>query len=407
MEGFFKDPKTLQRMHSGPLNEYIDLFAQRLCELGYTRISGRIRLRRIAHFSAWPEKRGLRLCRVTPHLVGQYLRRHGDSRNGDVATLKAVLDWLRKKAILRETRVAAITTPARQFENEFALYLAQERGLAPATIENHRLFVRRFLARYFGNGRLDLSELCAQDIVDFVRQRATLQPRRANLMTTALRSFLRYARYRAMIKTDLAAAVPGVANWSLSSLPKALRPEQVELTLTHCNRQSSMGRRDYAVLLLLARLGLRAGEVASLTLDDIDWEAARITVRGKGRRRSELPLPADVGDAIADYLRGGRPQASSRLVFLRGPAPVAGFRDHRGICLIVKHALARAGIHSPRHGAHQFRHTLAKQMLARGASLAEIGDLLRHASPRTTAIYAKVDLPALRPLALPWPGGAQ
>jgi site-specific recombinase XerD len=407
MERFFKDSKTLQRMHSGPLSEYIDLFAQRLCELGYTRISGRIRLRRIAQFSGWLEQRGMSLSRVTPHVVGSYLKRHGDPKSGDVATLNALLDWLRENKILKETQVLAVETPAKQFENEFALYLDQERGLAPTTVENHRLFIRRFLTLHFGDGYLDLSNLCAQDVVNFVRQQATLQPRRANLMTTALRSFLTYARYRGKTKADLAAAVPGVANWSMSSLPKALLPEQVELALAHCNRQTPMGRRDYAVLLLLARLGLRAGEVTSLTLDDIDWEAGRITVCGKDHRRSELPLLADVGKAIGDYLRRGRPPASSRLVFLRGPAPVAGFKDHRGVSLIVKHALARAGIQSPRKGAHQFRHALATQMLTRGASLSEIGDLLRHTSPRTTAIYAKVDLPALRPLALPWPGGAR
>jgi site-specific recombinase XerD len=227
------------------------------------------------------------------------------------------------------------------------------------------------------------------------------------LLTTALRSFLTYLRYEGQIATDLAAAVPAVANWSLPSMPKALPSEQVELLLTRCRRPTPMGRRDYAILLLLARLGLRAGEVASLTLEDIDWETGQVKVRGKGGRYSELPLPAEVGEAIAAYLQHGRPRCHSRTVFLRVSAPVGSFRDHRAVCLIVKHALARAGIQSPRKGAHQLRHALATQMLSRGASLAEIGELLRHSSPRTTSIYAKVDLTALRPLALPWPGGEQ
>lgn len=159
--------------------------------------------------------------------------------------------------------------------------------------------------------------------------------------------------------------------------------------------------------MLLARLGLRAGEVTTLTLEDLDWQAGLITVRGKGGRHSQLPLPQDVGEAIADYLRNGRPQAASRCVFLRARAPVRSFKGSQAIGSVVKHALSRAGIDSPRKGTHQFRHGLASQMLRQGASLAEIGEVLRHQSPQTTAIYAKVDFTSLVTLALPWPGGAR
>ena len=175
--------------------------------------------------------------------------------------------------------------------------------------------------------------------------------------------------------------------------------------LASCNRKSAIGRRDYAILLLLARLGLRAGEVATLTLEDFDWEAGQLTVRGKGDRNTQLPIPADVGKAIAAYLKDGHTRSKNRSVFLRAQAPAVGLKNSRSVGLIVEKALARAGINCRRKGAHQFRHTLATEMLRHGASLAEIGEVLRHRNPQTTAIYAKVDLASLRTLALPWPGG--
>jgi len=193
----------------------------------------------------------------------------------------------------------------------------------------------------------------------------------------------------------------------MASIPRSISPDHAKRVLAHCNRQTAAGRRDYAILLLLARLGLRAGEIAALTLEDIDWEAGILSVRGKGGRQCQLPLPIEVGEAIAAYLQQGRPRSTSRCLFLYARAPVRSFKDQRTVGLIVKHAFDRAGIDSPRKGAHQFRHALASQMLRQGASLSEIGELLRHRSPETTWIYAKVDLGALRPLALPWPGGVR
>jgi site-specific recombinase XerD len=206
---------------------------------------------------------------------------------------------------------------------------------------------------------------------------------------------------------DLAAAVPVVANWSMTSLPRAIAADQVRQLLASINRRTEIGRRDYAILLLLARLGLRSGEVAFLELDDIDWNIGQLSVRGKGGQRTELPLSAEVGRAIAAYLRRGRPASASRRVFLRAKAPIRGFRDASGVGSIVRHSLKRAGINAPTQGAHQFRHGLATEMLRQGASLSEIGDVLGHRHPQTTLIYTKVDLSALRTLALPWPGGAR
>jgi site-specific recombinase XerD len=244
--------------------------------------------------------------------------------------------------------------------------------------------------------------------VRFVEHQARcLHPKRSKLLTSALRSFLQYARYCGKVKLDLAAAVPVVPNWTMATIPRAISADQVRQLLASIDRSTALGRRDYAILLVLARLGLRSGEVAFLELDDIDWNAGQLSVHGKTGPRGELPLPTDVGKAIAVYLRNGRPQSASRRLFLRAKAPICGFRGASGVGSIVRHRLQRAGIDAPTHGAHQFRHGLACELLRQGASLSEIGELLGHRSPETTKIYAKVDLKALRTLALPWPGGVR
>jgi integrase len=190
-------------------------------------------------------------------------------------------------------------------------------------------------------------------------------------------------------------------------VPKYLPADQIQRVLDACERDSAGGRRDYAILLLLARLGLRAGEVVALTLDDIDWEAGTITVRGKGKRVAQMPLPLDAGAALADYIGRDRPLCSTRRVFIRKNAPLTGFANSIAISSLADRALTKAGVKSAYRGSHLFRHSLATEMLKQGASLAEIGDLLRHRRPDTTAIYAKVDLAPLRSIALPWPGGGR
>ncbi len=193
----------------------------------------------------------------------------------------------------------------------------------------------------------------------------------------------------------------------MTTIPRAIDPDQVRQLLASIDRGTGTGRRDYAIVLLLARLGLRSGEVASLTLEDINWEAGQLSVHGKSGRRNELPLTTEVGRAITAYLKNGRPHSTSRCVFLRARAPLRGFQGAGGIGSIVRHSLQRCGIDTPSMGAHQFRHGLATEMLRQGASLGEIGDVLGHRHLQTTSIYTKVDIEALRGLALPWPGSAR
>jgi site-specific recombinase XerD len=410
MNLIFKDPKTLQRMHEGPLGPYMDSYAADMYKQGYARPSAQVQIRLVADFSRWLAKHRITPQGITIEHSQRYLRfraRHQHSQRSDRAALKRLLNLLLRQGVIPEPPLPA-ASPADRLRDEFGLYLRQERALASSTVRYYLSFVSEFLAERFGTGPVDLSMLCATDVTGFVRRRAaSMKSRWVQLMTTALRSFLRFARYRGDLRTDLAACVPSVSNYSLSTIPRALPPEQTKRVLASCNRKAAVGRRDYAILLLLARLGLRAGEIVTLHLEDIDWQNGLITVCGKGGRNSQLPVPVEVGEGIADYLRRARPKAASRCVFLRSKAPITSFSGPQAIASVVRQALARAGIHSPRKGAHQFRHSLATQMLRQGASLAEIGELLRHRSPQTTTIYAKVDLATLRTLALPWPGGVR
>jgi site-specific recombinase XerC len=289
--------------------------------------------------------------------------------------------------------------------DRYEKHLRSERGLVSATVVNYVPFARRFLVERFQHGPVLVRELKATDISAFVLRHApTMGCRRAQLMTTAFRSFFRFLFQTGELQADLAVSVPTVADWRLSTIPKHLRPEEVRRVLGGCDRKTSAGRRDYAILLLLARLGLRAGEVVSLGLDDIDWRAGEILIRGKGLLHDRMPLPVDVGEALTAYLRMDRPRCQTRRVFVCMKAPRSGFGGPSTVSTIVRRALDRAGLHPALKGAHALRHSLATTMLRCGASMSEIGEVLRHRVPSTTEIYAKLDFDALRSLAHPWPG---
>jgi integrase/recombinase XerD len=365
-----------------------------------------------ASFSRWLGQQAVSVRRVCAEHQVQYLRfraRRVHVRRQDATTLGQFLEFLRHEGLIpAEEKVPRRLTPVERETQAFETYLRNERVLADATIAYYVPFTRRFLTDRFGNGPVTLSRVCAADVVRFVqRQAARLHVKRAKQLTTALRSFPHYARYRGEVTLDLAAAVPIVANWSMSAIPRAISADAVRRLLVSISRRTPVGRRDYAILLVLARLGLRASELVRLELDDIDWDAGQISIRGKAGYLTALPLPADVGKAIAAYLRHGRPPSSCRRVFIRGRAPLRGFQGPSAVGCVVRRAIVRAGVSAPTRGAHQFRHGLATQMLRHGASLTEIGEVLRHRSPETTKIYTKVDLEALRTLALPWPGGGR
>jgi integrase/recombinase XerD len=406
------DHLVLSRVPEGPLAAHLGPFAQSLSRQGYTPRYVHRQVMLAACFSRWLKQTEPPYHCITSEHPARYLRlryRQRRPNQGDAAALCHFIEFLRRERVIPvEKNPPRQLTPAEQCLQAYERYLREERVLAQATIINYVPFIGRFLKDRFSAGPVKLSSIGARDIVRFVqRQVRHLHRKRAKLLTSALRSFLQYARYRGEIRLDLATAVPCVANWSMPAIPRGIAPDQVRQLLSRIDRSTAVGRRDYAIVLLLARLGLRSGEVASLELEDIDWEAGCLSVHGKRGRRSQLPLPQDVGEAIATYLRHARPRCDSRRVFLRAKAPIRGFATQCAVGTIVRHALRRAGIEAPTNGAHQFRHGLATEMLRQGASLTQIGELLGHQSPETTKIYAKVDLEALRALALRWPGGVR
>jgi site-specific recombinase XerD len=409
IDQLFTLPNAIERLRHGPLSEHLDAYVTAVAQQGYARHSIRTQVVVIADLSRWLQQQQLEAHNLDGKVVDRFLRhrqRKNETRQGDVCVLNRFLAMLGQMGVVEQRQRTPVENPQQNIIYEFRRYLLQQRGLSTATLQYYVPFIEQFLSEGFRHKTLNPSTLRAGDVTGFVQRHAhRLSPGRAKLLVTALRSFLRYLRHCGEISLDLAACVPTVPNWSKSTLPKFLPPGTVQRVLGSCDRQTSLGRRDYAILVLLARLGLRAGEVVALNLEDIDWEAGRMTVHGKGGRSTQMPLPVDVGEAIAAYLRNGRPRCLSRRVFIRAKAPLDGFASSVAICFIVRQALERAGVESARKGAHLFRHTLACDLLRRGCSLDEIGELLRHQSPDTTAIYAKVDLTALQSLALPWPGG--
>jgi site-specific recombinase XerD len=398
-------PDFLTRLRVGSVAPYIDLYLKRIEQQGFLPSSVPMQMYAIARFGKWLDRNNIGLRDLDESIVDRFLKRDRDvARSSEPAPLRRFM------AMLREIGVAAAKRPEPKNQrqtrmSDYRHYLLKERGLAESTIPSYVAFADQFLADRFGDSDLNLIALGAGDVATFMRNRAhDLTRETAKLMVTGLRSFFRYLRHQGEITTDLAASVPAVANWSLSDVPKFLPAGAVEQVLDACQRGTPEGKRNYAVLLLLARLGLRACEIVALKLDDIDWDCGTISVRCKGGRCAQLPLPADVGEGVAAYLKTGRPQCRCRHLFLRHRAPVRGFAGSTTVSTIVRRALARAGVRSDRTGAHLFRHTLATGLLRGGASLDEIGEVLRHRSPNTTAVYAKVDLAALRTVALPWPG---
>lgn len=384
---FFNDgiyPQTLDALTRGPLAAHLKAYAQQLHNEGYAVQSGRYQLRMLGHFNRWLQSKGLGTDEIDSSAVERYIRsrqKTGKLRKGDTAALARMLRMLRPR--LAEIP-SSPPTPCQIVLGQFQHYLRRERGLSELTIMRRTPAVRSFLAECLPSGTSDFHQISPSNVTSFVqRQAERITTKSAPTVVTALRSFLRYLLHCGAIKTDLAACVATIATWSLSSLPKFLPAEQIQSVLNSCDRNTASGKRNYAILLLLARLGLRAGEVVALTLEDIDWEAGLITVRGKGKRVAQMPLPVEVGAAMADYLRQARPHCSSRRVFIRHKAPLVGFANSIAICSLVDRALEKAGVDSAFRGSHLFRHSLATQMLKQGASLPEISDLLRHRLPDT------------------------
>jgi site-specific recombinase XerD len=331
---------------------HIDAFLALLHGEGYTRRVIGSNAQVIAKFSRWLKASHIHLADLTDEHAERFLARLAQksrSSRGYCGAIRRFVGFLRTLGVIGERVLFPEPTPVQVILATYARYLSHDRALSRATSIQYLPFAECFLQDRFGADSPDLSALSAVDVIGFIRrQAARLGQARAKCATIALRSFLRYLRYRGEIILDLAAAVPTVPNWSMTGIPRAISGEHVRATLASCRRDEPVGCRDYAILLLLARLGLRSGEIVSLTLDSIDWPSGSITVQGsKGGQLSQLPLPSDVGEAIADYLQNGRPRSSGRTLFLRAVAPVRGLGSSTSIGTIVRGSHTRRSRNTP------------------------------------------------------------
>ncbi len=405
-QAFFTQ-RIQEPVFTGPLGAYMDKFVSVLLRQGYARCSVSKKIQIISKLSKWLQEKQLLVKELDEACVKRFIcsqETKNTLRRGDRATLKQFIQLLREECVLAAPAPKPCDSLIEIIKNSFSKYLKQERGLSQSTLDNYLPNVELFLIERFGKKNIVLDKLRSQDISRFILRHAHENSvGRAQLMTTSLRSFFSFLYQHGQIATNLSEAVPTVAKWRFSTIPKFLLPEQVNRILEACDKKTHIGQRNYAILLLLARLGLRAGEIVNMQLEDINWENAEILVRGKSSQEQKLPLPEDVGQAIATYLRYSRPCCSSRKVFIRMLAPRQGFYSSSAVCCIVERTIADAGLDLDFKGAHLFRHTLATDMLKGGASISAISQILRHQLPNTTEIYAKVDLEGLRAIALPWP----
>ncbi|MGH3788120.1 MAG: tyrosine-type recombinase/integrase [Pseudonocardiaceae bacterium] len=410
MNGGVRGGHPSRMVVTGPLAPYAGGFRDDLGDRGYAVRSVGVQMRVVAQLSAWLEGQALSVGGLSTEVVERFLRARRAAGHRSGVTVRAVaplLGYLRGLGLVAQPGQRVAETAMAVLLEEFRRYLVEERGLATTSVRAYLRYGELFLTQLPAPLRAAVAELPAGQVTAFlVRQSDRHGPWHAKAVVTALRSLLRFLHTAGHIPHPLVWAVPSVPGWKPTPLPRAVAPEQVATVLAACDRGGAQGRRDYAIVLLLARLGLRAGEVSALSLDDLDWKAGELTVHGKGARVEVLPLPVEVGEALADYLRYGRPpRCPTRRLFVSMRAPFTGLATG-SVFAVVQRACARAG--TAAFGPHRLRHALACDLLRRGASLAEIGQVLRHSDERTTAIYAKVDQDALRELARPCPrGGAR
>lgn len=391
---------------SGPLAVHAVGFGEELARRGYPPERAARHVQLLAGLSRWLQASGLTADDLTEERVTEFLTMRRAEDYAEVPTTRwaiTLLGYLPALAVAPTVAPAADTLVEAVVE-EYRRWLIHERGLAAATVRGYVDAARSFLSQMDRPEGLDLSRLTAAEVNAYVvgecRQRHVGS---AKVLVTALRSLLRFLSLEGYTSHPLAGAVPAASGMGGGFLPRGLTPEVVAALLGSCDSSTPVGRRDFAVLTVLSRLGLRAGEVAGLELEDVDWHHGELAVCGKGARRDRLPVPTDVGEAVVAYLAGGRPRVESRAVFLRVHAPITAMTASN-VSEIVRRACRRAGV--PAVGAHRLRHSAATAMLRSGASLAEVGQVLRQSRAATTAVYAKVDRVALRTLAQPWPGAA-
>jgi integrase/recombinase XerD len=398
----------------GPLEPYVNEIARELFDRGHSRRKVRQKFVVLGQLSQWMRRRKLVAKDLNNDIVDRFISAESKrvvyplSDRGDLNTIKLLRNILFERNIL----VSPPLNPRGELIKEFEGFLANERGISRPAIYSYARYADLFIGEVFDKRDLNWDNITSDCIYQFILRRSRQwSPGTNKFVVTGLRSFFRFLKMRGYCQIDLASGVPRVPLWKARNLPYYLDPGEVEKLLAAIDRATSRGKRNYAIVLVLARLGVRACELANLTLDDLDWTNGEIVFRGKGVRGKRLPISKEIGDAMVQYIRVRQKNARSRKLFLRSFPPYDGITKSL-IGIIVRDALSQAKIKAFKRGSHLLRHTAATQMLKSGASLPEIGTILGHASVQSTAIYAKVDFESLRPIVRPWPiekitGGAQ
>lgn len=407
LERCVKSPLTLPRLHSGAAGPFLDDFAASLGTEGYSSETIGSYVHAADHLSQWAARRRAAIADLDEDLLARFVRhlcrcrcrgKRGGQR-GVPFRVHAFLRYLRAAGVVTTCAPEVMRPP---LVTEYGAWMRDRRGLAVTTMAHSVPVVQALLATV-GDDPTGLDAAGVRRFVlEYIRQHA---PASAGCVTTIVRCFLRWLVVHGRCAPDLVAAVPAMPTWRLATLPRYLPDADVERIVEACDRPSAVVQRDRAMLLLLARLGLRAGDVVALRLGDIEWERGRLRVVGKGRRETRLPLPQDAGDAMLGYLTAERPAAATDHVFLTARPPIHPIRAS-GLRDVVCRAIGRAGVQAPSRGTHILRHSLATRLLREGATLDAIGAVLRHRDVNTTALYAKVDVGRLRQIAQPWPDAA-
>jgi site-specific recombinase XerD len=405
LERCFKNPFTVRRLRGGPAGPFLDGFVEALLAQGYTPETSGSYLYAADHLSKWAARRSTAIADLDEALLARFVRHLSRCRcrarhRGYKRVPFRVHSFLR---YLCKAGVVAAAAPAlarSALATDYAVWMRDQRGLAATTISHSLLMVEALLGTVGGDpAGLDATGV-RRFVLEYIQEHA---PASAGCVTTVVRCFLRYIVAQGRCVADLVEAVPKVPTWRLARLPRYLPDDDVERIIEACDRESPVARRDRAMLLLLARLGLRASDIVGLRIGDLDWAQGRLRVAGKGRRETRLPLPQDAGDAILRYLEEERPAAATDRVFLTARTPIRPLTSG-GLRSVLWHMIELAGVQSPSRGTHVLRHSLATRLLREGVSLDTIGAVLRHRDVNTTALYAKVDVTLLRQVAQPWPG---
>jgi len=405
LEHYFRSHGRIEALREGPQGALLEGFAEELCQTGYEKVAAQQRIRGAEHLLRWAEREGIPISDVTESLLERFHQHlewcrcpgFGPIRLGSFKGGRLFVDYLRSTGSLTASVEPNQDPPLLV---AFRQWMSQQRGTCDGTLYHYGLSIRALLRRLGEDPRRFDAQSLRQFVLETSQQSGWA---RTKTYTTALRMFLRFLIAEGKCDASLEAAIPVLAHWRLSSLPRYLLPEDVERVIASCDLGTPLGRRDRAMLLLLARMGLRAGDIVTLRLDDIDWKEAAVRVCGKGRLETRLPLTQEVGDAVVGYLNAGRPCTDTDALFLRACAPFRALTSS-SVSAMVAQAMRRAGVTCPSRGAaHVLRHSVASGMLRHGASLQEIAVVLRHRSVETTEIYAKVDVNALQRIAQAWP----